>query len=94
MNCLDTYDKNEDVWMDVLGVSVGDVTESDIQMASEFDGLGECIVGYTIVGINIKKVANPCVSFSVYTFNAKVSDDVRKKATLSGVLVKEFNGKI
>jgi len=66
LNCLDTYDKNEDVWMDVLGVSVGDVTESDIQMASEFDGL-------------------------VYTFNAKVSDDVRKKATLSGVLVKEFN---
>ena len=45
MNCLDTYDKNEDVWMDVLGVSVGDVTESDIQMASEFDGIGECIVG-------------------------------------------------
>ena len=27
--------------MDILGVSVGDVTESDIQMASEFDGLGE-----------------------------------------------------
>ena len=91
MNCLDTYDKNEDVWMDVLGVSVGDVTESDIQMASEFDGIGECIVGCST---NIKEVANPCVSFSVYTFNAKVSDDVRKKATLSGVLVKEFNGKI
>ena len=90
LNCLDTYDKNEDVWMDVLGVSVGDVTESDIQMASEFDGLGECIVGYT----NIKEVAKSCISFSVYTFNAKVSDDVRKKATLSGVLVKEFNGKI
>ena len=56
MNCLDTYDKNEDVWMDVLGVSVGDVTESDIQMASEFDGLGEYIVGYT----NIKEVTLVC----------------------------------
>lgn len=65
-NCLDTYDKHDTVSLDVLGVSVGDVTETDIQLATDFDGI-------------------------VYTFNAKVSDDIRKKATLSGVLIKEFN---
>ena len=41
---------------------------------------------------NVTKVKNTTFSFPVYTFNAKVPDDIRKKATLSGVLIKEFNG--
>lgn len=39
-NCLDTYDRNDTVWLDVLGVTVGDVTETDLQLASDCDGIG------------------------------------------------------
>jgi len=65
INCLETYD-NRDVILDVIGVEVGDVTETDVQMTGDFDGV-------------------------LYTFNAGVSDALRKQASVSRVPIKEFS---
>ena len=60
-NCLDTYDKNDSVWLDILGVSVGDVTEADLQLASDCDGLGEVTIFPIVVVIKTPH----CCTFTI-----------------------------
>ena len=101
VNCLDSYHE-EDVALDLMSHSVGEVTENDLKLAQDFNGI---IYAFNInVPDNIRRAASSVYNVSIREFNViyALIDDVKGEISQrmplievenllgKGVVAKEF----
>merc|ERR1711874_807475 len=101
INCLNTY-KDQEVELDILNAAVGEVTETDLMLAQEFDGI---IFAFNIrVTDAIRKAASAIYDTTIREHNViyAMIDDLKEELSQKmptvdkehiighGVVAKEF----